>query len=134
MRKTASFSNIGPPKANMSLDEGGNSRPRADGAALTGPANPVANDDSYVFLIWQQIYDIYQVRSRLGSLCFAAPERVLSKTYLTKHRERRAVTKRSGRGRPHRIRHKIPARVAQSLPGSKCLIGRNRLRRRGAGA
>ncbi len=74
---------IGPPKANMTLEEGGEFHAPSSGAALTGPVkNPVANDGSYVFLIWQQIYDIYQVRSRLGSLCFAAPERVLAKTYL----------------------------------------------------
>ena len=60
---------IGPPKANMTLEEGGEFHAPTSGAALTGPVkNPVANDGSYVFLIWQQIYDIYQVRSRLGSL------------------------------------------------------------------
>lgn len=73
---------IGPPKASLSLDEGALPEP-ADGVTLTGPVkNPVASDGSYVFLIWQQIYDIYQVRDRLGSLCFAAPERVLAKNYL----------------------------------------------------
>jgi two-component system sensor histidine kinase YesM len=73
---------IGPPKASLSLDEGALPEP-ADSLTLTGPVkNPVASDGSYVFLIWQQIYDIYQVRSRLGSLCFAAPERVLAKNYL----------------------------------------------------
>ena len=73
---------IGPPKASLSLNEGALPGP-TDGATLTGPVkNPIANDGSYVFLIWQQIFDIYQVRSRLGSLCFAAPERVLAQSYL----------------------------------------------------
>ncbi len=73
---------IGPPTANMILNEGALPRPE-NGAMLTGPViNPTASDGSYVFLIWQQIFDIYQVRSRLGSLCFAAPERVLARNYL----------------------------------------------------
>jgi hypothetical protein len=73
---------IGPPKASLSLDEGALPGPE-DGATLTGPVkNPVASDGSYVFLVWQQIFDIFQVRNRLGSLCFAAPERVLARSYL----------------------------------------------------
>ncbi len=74
---------IGPPTANMILNEGALPRPE-NGAMLTGPVvNPTASDGSYVFLIWQQIFDIFQFRSRLGSLCFAAPERVLARNYLS---------------------------------------------------
>jgi hypothetical protein len=84
----------------MSLDEGGAFPGPADGATLTGPVkNPIANDGSYVFLIWQRIYDIYQVQSRLGSL--ALPRRSgAGEEVPVQHRKRRALAQRSGRSRP----------------------------------
>ncbi len=106
---------IGPPKATLALDESALPGP-TDGASLTGPVkNPVANDGSYVFLIWQQIFDIYQVRSRLGSLCLAAPERVLAQKYLANTGNDAlflSVADKNGRV----VSDPSPERVQQALP------------------
>ena len=73
---------IGPPMASLTLAKGALPGPE-DALALAGPVkNPISGDGSYVFLIWQRIYDIYQVQSRLGALCFAAPERVFAENFL----------------------------------------------------